>query len=557
MVNIPQHNIDLAEFYYKWLGIPVREQPPNHYRLLGLALFEHSAEVIEAAADRQMAHVRTYAGGASSTASQKLLNELSAARVCLLNERLKAQYDAYLRSQLATQPTGVAPVAQTEPIPVQAPAQRKTRISQIGLGQSKGSQAATKPLHHILVWGGVAVVGLLFLFMFLSHIANLGLTAWKERANEKVEAVPPPPKEIPPSPPIVAKHDPPPVPKPEVILEPPQHSVPVAPVESPRASSQPPTNPAPQSAIAPFDTGQARAQQEAWAKYLDRPVVETNSLGMQLVLIPPGEFKMGSGEEEISKKSEEIKARQLAAPQYLIDLLLQERPQHNVRITKAFLIGAHEATVHDFRSFVNATRYKTDAETNGKGAHGFIDSEWKQRPKFSWSNLGKAPIADNLPVVNVSWKDAAKFCDWLSRKEGRHYRLPTEAEWEFACRAGTTTTWSFGDDEAGLDAFGWYYSGNEHVPNPVGCKRPNPFGLFDMYGNVEEWCQDWFRADFYSASPVDDPVGPTTGDTRVRRGGHFLGIPMLDRSASRADFAPSLCHCIIGFRIACDVELKK
>ena len=151
--------------------------------------------------------------------------------------------------------------------------------------------------------------------------------------------------------------------------------------------------------------------------------------------------------------------------------------------------------------FVRETNYKTEAERD------------------NWRNAG-FPQTDEHPVVNVSWNDAVAFCDWLSQKERRTYRLATEAEWEYACRAGTTTLFSSGDDPKSLVEvanLGGMDDGHRFTA-PVGSLRANAFGLHDMHGNVWEMCADWFAADYYARSPETDPTGPSNGSQRVERG---------------------------------------
>lgn len=173
---------------------------------------------------------------------------------------------------------------------------------------------------------------------------------------------------------------------------------------------------------------------------------------------------------------------------------------------------------------------------------------------------------DERPVNNISWLDAVAFCNLLSEKEGlmlcyridgedvswNHaadgYRLLTEAEWEYACRAGSTTRWSFGDDEALLGEHAWFFKNSSDQPQPVGLKRPNSWGLHDMHGNVYEWCWDWFGP--YSAAATTDPHGPEKGTARVLRGGAFFGTPMGLRSAARIRDWPVFRFRIIGFRCA-------
>jgi formylglycine-generating enzyme required for sulfatase activity len=197
----------------------------------------------------------------------------------------------------------------------------------------------------------------------------------------------------------------------------------------------------PKLLIAPFDESGARAAQQAWAQYGGKPgFIEENSLGMKLTLIPPGEFSMGSDDAEADQLVKDYP--------WLKREWFQGERQHRVRITKPYYLGAHEVTVGQFRKFVEAVGHKTDAESSAQGGWGYDAAkiEFERKPGFSWKNTGW-PQSDNQPVVNVSWNDAQAFCKWLSEKEGRTYRLATEAEWEYACRAGTTSRHSGGSKE--------------------------------------------------------------------------------------------------------------
>jgi len=156
----------------------------------------------------------------------------------------------------------------------------------------------------------------------------------------------------------------------------------------------------------------------------------------------------------------------------------------------------------------------------------------------------------NLPVEEVSWNDAQEFCRKLSQQEGKAYRLPTEAEWEYACRAGSGTRFHFGDDESQLGEYAWYENNSESQTHPVGTKRPNAFGLFDMHGSVWEWCSDGYDESYYKNSPVDDPQGPSAGDVRVLRGGSWYGWPGDSRSALRLRGTPDGRISSVGFRVA-------
>ncbi len=292
----------------------------------------------------------------------------------------------------------------------------------------------------------------------------------------------------------------------------------------------------------------------------------TNSVGMKLVLIPAGEFRMGSGESAEamvgyfnSKYSWDLKA----------DTYKSEHPQHRVRVTKPFYLGSTHVTRGQFRQFVGDSGYKTDAEKDGKGGWGYDATEKKvfwQKPEYTWSNVG-FDQTDKHPVVNVSWNDATAYCQWLSRKEGKEYRLPTEAEWEYACRAGTTTRYWCGDDAEALaqvdnvadatlkakipDLDNTIPSSDGYAfTSPVGSFRANPFGLYDMHGNASQWCADWYETNYYSASASDNPRGPDFGTPRVIRGGSWAFRTSDARSAFRSGSPPDFRFSIIGFRVA-------
>ena len=155
------------------------------------------------------------------------------------------------------------------------------------------------------------------------------------------------------------------------------------------------------------------------------------------------------------------------------------------------------------------------------------------------------------PVEEVSWEDAVAFCRKLSGKERDTYRLPTEAEWEYGCRAGTTTTWYSGDDEAGLKDIAWFHANSANFgTHPVGQKAPNPWGLDDVQGNVLEWCQDWLRDRYDATPPTDDPTGPERGLYRVDRGGAWADDAQYCHAAHRHGLKPSDHHRGLGFRVA-------
>ena len=211
--------------------------------------------------------------------------------------------------------------------------------------------------------------------------------------------------------------------------------------------------------------------------------------------------------------------------------------------------------------------YRTEAEQDGTGGWGYNPQTSKcegRDPKYNWLNPS-FPQTDAHPVVNVTWNDALAFCRWLSRKEGRTYRLPTEAEWEYACRGGTATQYAYGDDPATLaqvaniaDVRGrTQFPHVQEILMPrdgkftivVGSHPPNKFGLCDMHGNVWEWCSDWYGKDYYAHSPVDDPAGPEQGIRRVRRGGAWNSFPLYARASFRNWNKPDSRCVNLGFRV--------
>jgi formylglycine-generating enzyme required for sulfatase activity len=287
----------------------------------------------------------------------------------------------------------------------------------------------------------------------------------------------------------------------------------------------------PPPAVAPLDAITAKAIQARWAKHLEVPLVSTNSIGMKLVLIPPGEFMMGSPKELIE---EELKAH--AGDQWWVDHFPGEGPKHQVRITKAFYLGVTEVTQGEYEKVMGSNPSEFSATGKGKDKVGGLDTK-------------------RFPVECVSWDDAVEFCQRLSERSGekaakRRYGLPTEAQWEYACRAGSQSRWSFGDDVAKLGEYGWFNGNSGGMSHPVGQKQPNNWGLCDMYGNVWQWCQDWYDKGYYTNSPVDDPGGPPGGSGRVHRGGGWNLVAGYCRSACRDNRASEGRGSDLGFRVS-------
>jgi formylglycine-generating enzyme required for sulfatase activity len=269
----------------------------------------------------------------------------------------------------------------------------------------------------------------------------------------------------------------------------------------------------------------AVAAQKECSQRLGLPIEITNSIGMKLKLIPAGEFMMGS-----AKSPQEI-IRMFELPEFFAKYLAAEHPQHKIRITKPFYLGMYEVTQAEYEKVMaeNPSRFST----GGGGAD---------------SVSGKD--TSGYPVETVSWEDAVEFCKRLSAKEGKTYRLPSEVEREYACRAGTTTEWYCGDNEDELGRVAWYGKNSGGTPHPVGTKEANAWGLFDVHGNVWEWCADWLDFDYYAKSPPSDPPGPEMGSFRGIRGGGWYGTAVLCRSAYRYGDGPELRFYGLGFRVA-------
>jgi formylglycine-generating enzyme required for sulfatase activity len=238
---------------------------------------------------------------------------------------------------------------------------------------------------------------------------------------------------------------------------------------------------------------------------------------MKLILIPPGEFKMGSAETDS-------------------DATPPERPQHLVRLTQPYYLGKYEVTQGEYEAVM-----------------GVNPSGCKQS-------------GTRAPVEQVSWLDAVMYCNKLSETErlracykiegnevtmlgGTGYRLPTEAEWEYACRAGTTTKFAFGDDEAGLGDVAWFYENSRSQTSAVGEKMPNPFGLHDMHGNVWEWCWDGYGEFYYGSAVAVDPTGLPGGSIRAIRGGCWFTTAQHCRAACREGYPPNRRADVAGFRV--------
>ena len=283
----------------------------------------------------------------------------------------------------------------------------------------------------------------------------------------------------------------------------------------------------------------------------------TNTIGMKFVKIPAGEFTMGhdGSPEELVKRCPGSNRKWFNGV-----------PAHKVRISGPFAIGMYEVTRGQFAKFVEATGYRTECERNGEGGFHFDKLTAIQSPVFNWRNPGFKQDDDH-PVVQVTWNDAVEFVNWLSDAEGKTYRLPTEAEWEYVCKAGSKTLYQFSDNSNSLSKVGNIADSTfeKQYPNrtaikcvdnflftcPVGKFMPNDFGVFDMHGNVSEFCSDFFGD--YLKEEHTDPIGPDEGEERCVRGGGWNGDAEACLSAFRYQLYPTVQASLLGFRVV--VEL--
>jgi formylglycine-generating enzyme required for sulfatase activity len=254
---------------------------------------------------------------------------------------------------------------------------------------------------------------------------------------------------------------------------------------------------------------------------------------LDMVSVKPGEFWIGAADTDINAGAD-------------------EKPRRPITITQAFSLGKTKVTQAQYKAVMGVNPSGFSSGGRFKGA------------------VDKKDTSD-YPVDSVSWLDAVRFCNKLSEREGLPpyyrvhegnvtvdgglgYRLPTEAEWEFASRAGTTTIWSFGDDPAQLPEYAWFAANSAGTTHAVALKKPNPLGLFDMYGNVPEWCWDRYDPTYYRKMPLSDPPGSGHGTTRVYRGGGWNSAPAQTRSSARDSLGMSYAVLtVVGLRVARNV----
>lgn len=270
----------------------------------------------------------------------------------------------------------------------------------------------------------------------------------------------------------------------------------------------------------------AKKAQASWAKHLQLSVEIRSSIGTRLELIPPGRFMMGEAKGGVD-----------------------ESPAHEVVITKPFYLAKHEVTQGEWTAVMDS-------------------SPWNER------DVGRIRNGNDLPVTHIRWEEAVEFCNRLSKKEGKAYMLPTEAEWEYACRAGTKSRWYFGNNAKGLAIHALFdakpsmearMQRYQSDITSVGQRKPNPFGLCDMYGNVREYCSDWYDSASYKEEEVEDPKGPNAGEqltvvilgtgkkgtftSHVTRGGCYNSSALQCRSAARGTVQSEGLDRVTGFRL--------
>ena len=542
--------------YHQWLGIPSEEQPPNHYRLLGIPIFESDPEVIRAAAEKRSAFLRTFQLSEHSDLSERLLNEVATAKVCLLDPERKRAHDQQLRQSRAmaevdgvstaahttqsvtpveafvpepTLPEAFDPYSQWLLIPLEEqppnhyqllgiPSLESNRrvIRRAARGRSARVRAAATPeTRHLAnkLQAEIAAASRCLLDKTRKSAYDYTLCSLGRATSDHED-------------------------KPDLTdfawLHETVDDLTAFGQEELRPSTAPRTYPAPR---------RRRSTVRAATEWLTAGLLLTLAAALAVGIIPwfqqePQDVLRPTSVDSQSTRGEEITIdlgdgvrlemvlipageSMMGSPEWDPDADAREKPQHAIRITKPFYMGKYEVTQEQWAAVMG------------------------DNPSY--------PKGPKNPVNRVSWDDCQAFLGKLNEQQGGRagrFCLPTEAEWEYACRAGSSTRWCFGDDEGSLGEYAWYSENSGGHAHPVGQKRPNAWGLYDMHGNVFEWCSDWYDLDYYGESPGDDPTGAALGSHRVVRGGFYIGSAALCRSAYRLSGRPGPNVNILGFRVA-------
>jgi formylglycine-generating enzyme required for sulfatase activity len=463
--------------YYKWLGIPPDEQPPNHYRLLGIRLFEPDLEVINAAVVQRSQYVRNFQTGKCVEQATRILNEIAAGGACLTDPARRAKYDAELKQQAARSKSASTNSLPPAPAPLIDPFLEQLAAAPAAPWASPLAPQRAPRKSGIPFWQLAAAVG-----GTVVVVLSIVVFAMSRRGDR-------------------------------------------SPAESDAASAS--------SASAPvIGAPAASISRAAEPDVVSAPALRTlevieNSVGMKLVLISAGEFDMGSPESEIDREADEN--------------------IHHVRLTRDFLLGQTEVTQAQYERVMGANPSYFSRMGEGKDYVIALDTS-------------------AFPTEQVSWEKSGEFCQRLSalpaeKAAGRVYELPTEAEWEYACRAGTTTVFSYGDSLSsahanfdGRNPYGGAETGRFlNRPTSVGSYKPNAFTLLDMHGNVWEWCADNYVAYPGGVVVVHPVTGPSSDHSRCLRGGGWNDSGSYCRAAARHYLTASDRGYTVGFRVACRI----
>ncbi|MFM2096585.1 MAG: hypothetical protein RIS70_3709 [Planctomycetota bacterium] len=573
--------------YYKWLGIPPHEQPPNFYRLLGIPLFTSDLDVIENAADQRMRFIRSLQTGDRMVHTQRLLNEIAAARNCLLRQDQRAAYDQQLQQQwfvpdsqvavhespslnsgLASDSTVLQP--QGEPRPVSITGSKKTT-------RSKRPSTLVEAVKIVAGSGLGLVVGYLIICWIRPQSDFLRLFRGQVQATIAQSPEPTAPANPTAQKQTTEKNTPGKAPS-AASAKRPTASKPVAP-QLPRRKGDQATD-----GGRVGETTDAIKQDDALPASSKRanPVADRDEEPSIQGLNP--QRTSGSDSEPASDPSsipaanaEASKAQSTANPGAFPDRDSgPETPwEKRVRLRDEQLefgppirnsLGIEFSPIPAGTFLIGSPDSEPGRDADERSCEvtierGFYLSAFEIRQVHYRAVMGVNPSAhenDQNPVESVSWTDAVAFCERLSQRDeeksaGRSYRLPTEAEWEYACRAGTNSMYSFSGDQDDLSNHAWFKTNASAGPGQVGRKSPNAWGLYDMHGNVWEWCQDLY-------GPYSDRIGEDSesreskekrpGESRrVLRGGSWTSPAKFCRSATRDRNQPTYRKDNLGFRV--------